>query len=100
MSIFFVPLVVVAFFESNLDTRKNKFMKVWFSAAEDGEEDDPNNQDPEIHEDDPELELCKVKFADLVSTFPNTTVVCMFYTLTWRWDWASIIGRAERLALW
>ena len=75
MTLFFIPLVVVAFFESNLDTRKNMFMKVWFSAADEGEEDDPNNQDPEVHEEDADLKICKVKFADLVARFPDTTVV-------------------------
>ena len=50
-------------------------MKVWFSAADDGEEDDPNNQDPEVSEEDSELKICKVKFADLVATLPDITVV-------------------------
>jgi hypothetical protein len=82
MTIFFIPLVFVAFFESNLDTSKNNFMKVWFSAADEGEEDDPNNQDPETNEDDPNLKICKVKFADLVAKLPDTTVVSLMYLLS------------------
>lgn len=75
MTIFFVPIVVVAFFESNLDTSKNRFMKVWFSAADEGEEDDPNNQDPDVSDTDGNLKICKVKFEDLIATFPDATVV-------------------------
>ncbi|KAL5487921.1 YVC1_2 [Sanghuangporus weigelae] len=68
--IFFIPLLVIAFWETTLDTNTNRFMKNWFSAADEGEEDDPTIQNPEVSESDG-LKICTVSFDDLVKEFPD-----------------------------
>lgn len=73
MVLFFIPLTALALFETTLDTTTNRFMKNWFGATEDGEEDDPENQDPDVDEEG--MVLSKVPFAELVKAFPNTQVV-------------------------
>ncbi|KAI5124740.1 hypothetical protein M0805_005375 [Coniferiporia weirii] len=73
LALFFAPLLSIAFWESNLDTSTNKFMKNWFSPADEGEEDEPMNQDPEVNELDG-MKICTVKFKDLVKSFPDMTV--------------------------
>jgi hypothetical protein len=74
--IFFIPLTLIALFESQLDTKKNKFFRSLFSAADEGEEDDPTRQDPQIDEDDEDgKRIVKVRFHELVKGFPDTTQV-------------------------
>jgi len=73
LTLFFVPLMVIAFWEVTLDTNTNRFMKNWFSAADEGEEDDPKNQDPEVNEPDGKT-ICKVPFKDLIKNFPDANV--------------------------
>ena len=65
-TLFFPTLLVIAFWETNLDTDTNMFMKSWFSMTEEGEENDPKNRDPEV--DDPSrMKISKVSFEELVS---------------------------------
>ena len=80
MILFFLPLMVIAFWEVTLDTNTNRFMKNWFSASDEGEEDDPQNQDPEVREPDGRM-ICKVPFKELVKNFPDATVVshCLYF---------------------
>lgn len=49
-------------------------MKSWFSPADEGEEDDPANQNPEVSEPDG-LKLCTEPFDKLLERLPDTTVV-------------------------
>ncbi|EJD01312.1 calcium activated cation channel [Fomitiporia mediterranea MF3/22] len=70
---FFIPLLVIALWETSLDTSTNRFMKSWFSPADEGEEDDPANQDPEVSEPD-DLKICVVPFKELVAKFPDAAV--------------------------
>lgn len=74
LTLFFIPLMAIAFWEVALDTNTNRFMKNWFSAADEGEEDDPKNQDPEVNEPDGKT-ICKVPFKDLIKNFPDANVV-------------------------
>lgn len=78
LTLFFVPLLAIAFWETTLDTDTNLFMKNWFNPADEGEEDDPANQDPEVNEGDGS-KICTVPFKDLVKEFPDATVVCSHY---------------------
>ncbi|KAF8605353.1 calcium activated cation channel [Ceratobasidium sp. AG-I] len=69
--IFFIPLLMIAFFESYLDTNRNVFMRQMFTAAQDGEEEDPENKDPEV-EDEDGMRISKKSFDEIVKAFPNS----------------------------
>ena len=75
---FFIPLLVIAFWETTLDMNANRFMKVWFSATDEGEEDDPAIQNPEVDEPDGR-KICTVPFEDLVKEFPDAAAVCLTF---------------------
>lgn len=78
--LFFIPLVVITFFESHLDVTKSRFMRSMLEAAEEGEEQDPANQNPEIGgggEHDGK-EICKVQFEELVKSFPDVSLVSFY----------------------
>jgi hypothetical protein len=68
--VFFIPLCIIAVFEAQLDTTKNKFMYNLFGQTEEGEEDDPANQDPLTEHEDGEIS--KVAFSELIKVFPNS----------------------------
>ena len=65
---------MIAFFESYLDTNRNVFMRQMFTAAQDGEEEDPENRDPEV-EDEDGMRISKKSFDEIVKTFPNSFLV-------------------------
>lgn len=79
-TIFFIPLLFIAFWETQLDTSKNALMKSWFSPADEGEEDDPSNRDPEVSEIDGR-KICTTSFEELLCKLPDTTVVSKFILL-------------------
>ncbi|CAE6444243.1 unnamed protein product [Rhizoctonia solani] len=69
--VFFIPLTMIALFEAHLDTRRNVFMRHMFSATQDGEDEDPENRDPQVT-DDNGLVISKKSFDELVKAFPNS----------------------------
>lgn len=70
-TVFFIPLVVVALVESQLDVRASLIIRNLYDHVDEGEEEDPKNQDPETdHEDG--MEISRVPFSDLVKEFPNS----------------------------
>ncbi|KDR83970.1 hypothetical protein GALMADRAFT_236519 [Galerina marginata CBS 339.88] len=73
-SVFFLPLGLIAFYESTFDRRKHTWMENWFRGNDEGEEDSPTNRNPEV--DDPKcvgLQISRVPFEELIKVFPNTT---------------------------
>ncbi|KAF9481831.1 calcium activated cation channel [Pholiota conissans] len=73
-TIFFFPLVFIAFFESTFDRQKHTWMDTWFRGNDEGEEDSPVARNPEVDDPNcPELEISKVPFEELIKVFPNTT---------------------------
>ncbi|KAJ3505660.1 hypothetical protein NLJ89_g7303 [Agrocybe chaxingu] len=73
-TIFFIPLVFIAFFESMSDRRKHTWLNNWFRGNDEGDEDSPANRNPIV--DDPNcqgLEISKVSFEELIKVFPNTS---------------------------
>lgn len=76
-TVFFIPLALVALFEAELDPSKNKWVKDWLSHPDEGSEDTPENQDPEVDGEDAErgLKISKVPFKELITVFPDTTQV-------------------------
>ena len=72
-TLFFIPFILIALYETFLDPRANKFTKAWFSADE-GYEDDPECQNPTVHQNEQAGEISKVPFDTLVKAFPNTSI--------------------------
>jgi len=72
-TIFFIPLSVIALYESTFDSNKNAWMKNWLRGDNEGEADSLENRDPEV--DDPKCDgmvISKVPFEELIKVFPNT----------------------------
>ncbi|KAJ7129408.1 calcium activated cation channel [Mycena epipterygia] len=68
--VFFVPLTMIAFYESaTMDTDKHAWMKRWLSGNDQGDGDRPEFRDPQV---DGERVISKVPFEELVKAFPNT----------------------------
>ncbi|KAJ7228413.1 hypothetical protein GGX14DRAFT_612754 [Mycena pura] len=73
--VFFIPLAIIAFYESvRTDTNKQKWVKRWLSANDQGVQDQPAYRDPEMDEDESASGrvISKVPFEELVKGFPNT----------------------------
>jgi hypothetical protein len=75
--IFFIPLTMIAFYESVIDTSHSVWMKRWLSGNDEGEEDRPEDRDPAVDEGTDSLGriISKVPFDRLVKAFPNTNQV-------------------------
>jgi len=74
--LFFIPLSIIALYESTFDSRKHTWMNNWFRGNDEGEADSPTNRDPVV--DDPQchgLEISRVPFEELIQVFPNTAQV-------------------------
>lgn len=72
MLITFWPLLgLIALFERYLDTKKNRYIRSFFTAEDDGEADDPAVQNPTTDEAG-DLQISRVPFEKLVEVFPNT----------------------------
>jgi hypothetical protein len=69
-SLFFVPLMAIALFESTVHNSQSKRLQSYFNGPVPEEEGDPEIEDPECNEDDGG-EISKIKFADLVKVFPK-----------------------------
>lgn len=74
MIIFFIPLNVIALWETTLSKSTSNLLNGWYSFAQEGEEDNPDIQNPEI-DDENGLTISRVPFSDLVRAFPNTQIV-------------------------
>lgn len=74
--VFFIPLTFIAFYESVLDGGgdRHPWVKRWLSGNDEGEDDKPENRDPEIDDGHGRV-ISKVRFEDLVKAFPNTNQV-------------------------
>ncbi|KAJ7368610.1 hypothetical protein DFH08DRAFT_831810 [Mycena albidolilacea] len=74
--VFVVPLSLIAFYESVLRSggSKHAWMKRWLSGNDEGEDDRPENRDPEVEDDGHGggRVISKVRFEELVKAFPNT----------------------------
>ncbi|KAK8861535.1 hypothetical protein IAR55_002357 [Kwoniella newhampshirensis] len=72
-TIFFVPLCVIALFESQISHSRNRRLRAYFSGPPPDEDGDPKIEDPDC-DDDEDGEISTFKFEDLVKTFPNTAL--------------------------
>ncbi|KAL1946499.1 hypothetical protein VTO73DRAFT_14603 [Trametes versicolor] len=75
LTIFFLPLCMIALYEAQLDPAKNHWIKDWFSSPDEGGEDAPHYQDPEVTGADAArgLKISKKQFKDIIAAFPDTT---------------------------
>ena len=100
-TLFFIPLILIALYETYLDPRANRFTKAWFEANEEGYEDDPECQNPTMPPNEQEGEISKVPFDVLVKAFPNTAIsveaaiVLEIKTLKERMEY--LISKVERM---
>ena len=77
--IFFIPLMIIALFEAELDPAKNKWVKEWLAHPDQTLDDLPEHRDPEVDGLDAErgLKITRVKFDELVKMFPDTLHVSL-----------------------
>jgi len=69
--VFFLPLLIIGLAEAQLDARASRFMQSLFDSFDEGEEDDPENQNPKVENEDGS-EISKMPFDQLVKDFPDS----------------------------
>ncbi|KAF8639757.1 hypothetical protein AX17_001019 [Amanita inopinata Kibby_2008] len=70
--IFFIPLSILALYESSRETKRGTWVETWLLGDE-GDEDSPEIRNPEVN--DPACngkKISKVPFEELIKVFPNT----------------------------
>ncbi|KAK7061976.1 hypothetical protein R3P38DRAFT_682340 [Favolaschia claudopus] len=73
--VFFIPLSMIAFYESVLrgSEDKHRWVKRWLSGDDEGHDDAPEHRDPEVDEREGNGRIIsKVPFEELIKAFPNT----------------------------
>jgi hypothetical protein len=75
VTIFFVPLAIIAFYEASFHT-ENAWMKNWLQGIDDVEQDSPQIRDPHVADDECDgLKISKVPYEELIKVFPDTQQV-------------------------
>jgi len=77
-SVFFIPLTLIAFFESQISHSRNQRIRLYFGESAPEDEGDPKIEDP--GNENGEGEISTTKFEDLVKAFPKyvCSVVMLF----------------------
>lgn len=74
MILFFIPLSMIALWETQSKSRNSRYTQNWFgSSSSEEEEEDVSNQNPEVDEDG--KTISKVSFDQLTKTFPDAHLV-------------------------
>lgn len=75
--IFFIPLTLIALFESQIAHSRSERVRAYFAGPPPEEEGDPKVENPAS--DDDGGEICTVSFDDLVKAFPKcvSTYACL-----------------------
>lgn len=73
VTIFFIPLALIAIYETQLDPTKNHWMNDWLSHPDQGLEDNPQHRDPEVEGEDRAkgIKISAVPFDELVKGFSD-----------------------------
>ncbi|KAI0334388.1 calcium activated cation channel [Cubamyces sp. BRFM 1775] len=73
--LFFVPLSIIALYETELKTSKNRWLREWFSSDDENGGDMTLFEDPDASREDAErgLQISRVPFKELVKDFPDAT---------------------------
>ncbi|CAK5262811.1 unnamed protein product, partial [Mycena citricolor] len=72
ITVFFVPLAMIALHESLTEESRHTWMKRWLSGDNEGEDERPEHHDPVVDDDPVGRVISKVPFEDLVKAFPDT----------------------------
>ncbi|KAF8812231.1 calcium activated cation channel [Phlegmacium glaucopus] len=67
---FFIPLTLIAVYESSFDKHKRVWMETWLRGDDEGSEYSPENRNPEVNDEG--LQISKVPFEELIKVFPKT----------------------------
>jgi hypothetical protein len=78
-TVFFIPLSIIAFYESTFDSRKHAWMKNWLRGNDEGAEDSLENRNPVVDDEGEGLKISKVPFSELIKAFPNMQQVSFFF---------------------
>ncbi|GLB34039.1 putative calcium activated cation channel [Lyophyllum shimeji] len=70
ITVFFIPLSMIALYETTFARHEHARMRVWLRGDDQGEADYPETRDPDVDEDG--LKISKVPFAELIKVFPDT----------------------------
>jgi hypothetical protein len=78
--LFFIPLTLIAFYESTSDKRKYVWMESWFGGVDEAPQDCPENRNPEVNDPNCEgLVISKVSFEELIKSFPKVDQVALLF---------------------
>lgn len=78
--LFFIPLILIAFYESTSDKRKYVWMENWFRGEDEAPQDCSENRNPTVNDPNCEgLEISKVPFEELIKAFPKTDEVSLLF---------------------
>lgn len=75
--IFFLPLTMIALFESQIAHPRSRRIQVYLDGNDLDTDDDPKTEDPNC--DDAEGEISRVKFDELIKAFPKSVTVHASY---------------------
>ncbi len=69
--IFFIPLCVIAVFESQIHTGHKNRLEEYFNGPADEEDGNPKIEDPDCDDDDGGV-ICRMSFEELTKVFPKS----------------------------
>jgi len=72
LTTFWPILLLIHFFETNIDSKTNRYLRQFLIIGDDGEEDDPAVQDPTVEGEENDMQISRVSFDTLLESFPNT----------------------------
>ncbi|KAJ3722591.1 calcium activated cation channel [Lentinula raphanica] len=72
--LFFIPLTMIAFYETVFTRQENEWITNWLHGNNEGDSTYPQTRDPEVDGPDADagLRISKVPFMELIKVFPNT----------------------------
>ncbi|KAK2466056.1 hypothetical protein APHAL10511_001698 [Amanita phalloides] len=71
--IFFIPLSIIALYETARERKRGSWMEHWLAGYENGQEDSPQIRNPSVNDPAcPGKEISRVPFEELIKVFPNT----------------------------
>ncbi|KAJ3971636.1 calcium activated cation channel [Lentinula raphanica] len=72
--LFFIPLTMIAFYETVFTRQENEWITNWLHGNNEGDSTYPETRDPEVDGPDADagLRISKVPFMELIKVFPNT----------------------------
>ncbi|KAF5387842.1 hypothetical protein D9615_000600 [Tricholomella constricta] len=73
VTIFLIPLSLIAFYEATFDRHRHTWMNNWLRGDDEGAADYPETRDPDVNGfESTGMKISRVPFEDLIKVFPNT----------------------------